>query len=101
MEPGPFRRALGRAREQQTGPWRILGIARPAAELLPELVALDDWGYPIVTAGGVPDAYSPRAPCRRGLSGAGAELAESRRSAPPASAPPPGSHGNRAPTVRR
>ena len=26
------------------------------AELLPELIELDDWGYPIVVAGGVPDA---------------------------------------------
>jgi ferredoxin len=25
------------------------------AELLPELIALDDWGYPIVRAGGVPE----------------------------------------------
>jgi ferredoxin len=25
------------------------------AELLPELIDLDDWGYPIVTAGSVPD----------------------------------------------
>jgi ferredoxin len=25
------------------------------AELLPELMDLDDWGYPIVRAGGVPD----------------------------------------------
>ena len=25
------------------------------AELLPELIGLDDWGYPIVAAGGVPD----------------------------------------------
>jgi ferredoxin len=24
------------------------------AELLPELIDLDDWGYPIVAAGGVP-----------------------------------------------
>ena len=27
------------------------------AELLPELIALDDWGYPIVAAGRVPDAF--------------------------------------------
>lgn len=25
------------------------------AELLPEVIELDDWGYPIVDAGGVPD----------------------------------------------
>jgi ferredoxin len=26
------------------------------AELLPELVRLDDWGYPIITSGEVPNA---------------------------------------------
>ena len=26
------------------------------AELLPELIDLDDWGYPIIRAGGVPDS---------------------------------------------
>ena len=26
------------------------------AELLPELIDLDDWGYPIIRDGGVPDA---------------------------------------------
>ena len=26
------------------------------AELLPELIELDDWGYPIIRAGAVPDA---------------------------------------------
>ncbi len=26
------------------------------AELLPEVIDLDDWGYPILRAGGVPDA---------------------------------------------
>jgi ferredoxin len=25
------------------------------AELLPELIALDDWGYPIITPGPIPD----------------------------------------------
>lgn len=31
------------------------------AELLPELIDLDDWGYPIVAAGGVPDDLLPHA----------------------------------------
>jgi ferredoxin len=34
------------------------------AELLPELIRLDDWGYPIVTPGPVPDhlmAHAQRA----------------------------------------
>jgi ferredoxin len=34
------------------------------AELLPELISLDDWGYPIIKAGNVPsrlDDYARRA----------------------------------------
>jgi ferredoxin len=31
------------------------------AELLPELIDLDDWGYPIVRDGGVPDALMDHA----------------------------------------
>ena len=31
------------------------------AELLPELIALDDWGYPVITPGGVPDALTEHA----------------------------------------
>ena len=31
------------------------------AELLPELVRLDDWGYPIVSPGAVPDHLMPLA----------------------------------------
>jgi ferredoxin len=31
------------------------------AELLPELIDLDDWGYPIVREGGVPDALMDHA----------------------------------------
>ena len=31
------------------------------AELLPELIRLDDWGYPIVTPGHVPDHLVPLA----------------------------------------
>ena len=31
------------------------------AELLPEFVRTDDWGYPIVTAGPVPDRLVPSA----------------------------------------
>ena len=29
------------------------------AELLPELISLDDWGYPVVAARGVPDHLLP------------------------------------------
>ena len=31
------------------------------AELLPEWIRLDDWGYPIVTEGAIPDALLPHA----------------------------------------
>jgi ferredoxin len=31
------------------------------AELLPELIRLDDWGYPILKPGTVPDALLPLA----------------------------------------
>ena len=31
------------------------------AELLPELIDLDDWGYPIVRAAGVPDTLTDHA----------------------------------------
>jgi len=31
------------------------------ADLLPELVTLDDWGYPIVSTGPVPDQLRPAA----------------------------------------
>ena len=31
------------------------------AELLPELIRLDDWGYPIIAAGSVPDHLLPLA----------------------------------------
>ena len=30
------------------------------AELLPELIRLDDWGYPIITPGPVPDPAAGR-----------------------------------------
>lgn len=36
----------------------------PCSELLPELIRLDDWGYPIITPGPVPDqlmAHAQRA----------------------------------------
>jgi ferredoxin len=31
------------------------------AELLPELIRLDDWGYPIIAAGPIPDRLAPLA----------------------------------------
>jgi ferredoxin len=31
------------------------------AELLPELIRLDDWGYPIIAPGSIPDNLLPHA----------------------------------------
>jgi len=62
FEPSARRRqgSLGGARFGRSGP--SLGIDRIrcdgrgyCAELLPELIRLDDWGYPIVSSGPVPD----------------------------------------------
>jgi ferredoxin len=46
----------------------VLGIDRIAcdgygscAELLPELIQLDEWGYPVISPGPVPDALLPHA----------------------------------------
>jgi ferredoxin len=37
------------------------------ADLVPELIELDDWGYPIIRAGAIPPAVLPHA--RRAVSG--------------------------------
>ena len=71
------------------------------AELLPELIELDDWGYPIVAAGGVPDALLDHA--RRAV--AVCPVLALRLARTPAASPPPergaaGWHGN-TPSVRR
>ena len=34
---------------------------RLCAELFPEMIRLDDWGYPIITPGAVPPALVPHA----------------------------------------
>ena len=70
------------------------------AELLPELIELDDWGYPIVAAGGVPDALLDHA--KRAVAVcpvlalrlARVAVAQPERGAA-------GWHGNRPPSVRR
>jgi ferredoxin len=36
------------------------------AELLPEAISLDDWGYPVIAAGELPEALEPLA--RRAVS---------------------------------
>ncbi len=35
--------------------------SRLCAELLPELVRLDDWGYPIIARGAIPASLQPHA----------------------------------------
>ena len=70
------------------------------AELLPELIELDDWGYPIVAAGGVPNALLDHA--RRAV--AVCPVLALRLAARPAAAPQRGAagwHGNVPSTVRR
>ncbi|MFZ0179189.1 MAG: ferredoxin [Candidatus Dormiibacterota bacterium] len=37
------------------------------ADLVPELIELDDWGYPIIRPGAVPDSVLPHA--KRAVSG--------------------------------
>jgi ferredoxin len=34
---------------------------RLCAELFPEMIRLDDWGYPIITPGAIPQALVPHA----------------------------------------
>ena len=70
------------------------------AELLPELIELDDWGYPIVAAGGVPDQLLD--PARRAVAVCPVHaLRLVRRAAPPPARGTAGWHGNTPPTVRR
>ena len=71
------------------------------AELLPELIELDDWGYPIVAAGGIPEALLDHA--KRTV--AVCPVLALRLARVPIAAPPPvrgaaGWHGNRPPSVR-
>jgi ferredoxin len=69
-------------------------------ELLPELIELDDWGYPIVAAGGIPDALLDHA--RRAV--AVCPVLALRLARIPVAPPERGAAGwpgNRPPTVRR
>src|SRR2546423_4401709 len=70
------------------------------AELLPELIELDDWGYPIVARGGVPEELVDHA--RRAV--AVCPVLALRLAPVPAAAPIRGAsawHGNRPPSGRR
>jgi ferredoxin len=70
------------------------------AELLPELIELDDWGYPIVAAGGVPDELLDHA--RRAVAVCPVlALRLARVSTTPPVRGAAGWHGNAPPTVRR
>jgi len=64
---GPTNRSWDRIDRPEARPWDAppsgLVVDRIAcdgygmcAELLPELIDLDDWGYPMIRPGGVPDA---------------------------------------------
>ncbi len=48
---------------------------RLCAELFPERIVLDDWGYPIVDPEVPADAARPRHPRGQGVPGAGAQAA--------------------------
>ena len=60
--PGPSWPPRGRASRTTRDVERLESSSIPSpatatalcAELLPELIVLDDWGYPVVAAGGVP-----------------------------------------------
>jgi ferredoxin len=70
------------------------------AELLPELIELDDWGYPIIAAGGVPDQLLDHA--RRAVAVCPVlALRLARTSTAPVQRGAAGWHGNRPPSVRR
>jgi ferredoxin len=70
------------------------------AELLPELIELDDWGYPIVAAGGVPDALLDHA--RRAVAVCPVlALRLARTPTGPVERGSAGWHGNSPPSVRR
>ena len=70
------------------------------AELLPELIELDDWGYPIVAAGGVPDHLLDHA--RRAVAVCPVlALRLARTSTAPVERGAAGWHGNTPSSVRR
>jgi ferredoxin len=70
------------------------------AELLPELIELDDWGYPIVAAGGVPDQLLDHA--RRAVAVCPVlALRLARIPAAPVERGSAGWHGNQPSSVRR
>ena len=70
------------------------------AELLPERIVLDDWGYPIVAAGGVPFKLLDHA--RRAVAVCPVlALRLARTPIAPVERGASGWHGNQPPTVRR
>ena len=69
------------------------------AELLPELIELDDWGYPIVAAGGVPNQLFDHA--RRAVAVCPVlALRLARTATAPIERGAAGRHGNAPPSVR-
>ena len=71
------------------------------AELLPELIELDDWGYPILAAGGIPDELLDHA--KRAVKVCPVLALHLRRVAdePAPERGVSGWHGNRPPAMRR
>ena len=97
---GASRRPVGPARHELVVDRIACDGFGMCAELLPEIIELDDWGYPIVASGGVPDVLVEHA--RRAV--AVCPVLALRLAARPASEPQRGAagwHGNRPPSVRR
>ena len=107
-------RRVGRAESLAAGPGDPAGAMRTelvvdriacdgfgmCAELLPELIELDDWGYPIVAAGGVPEQLLDHA--RRAVAVCPVlALRLARTSTGPVQRGAAGWHGNPPPSMRR
>lgn len=53
VAPAPARRRAGRSTKQLRVDWPQCKAHGLCHELLPELIELDEWGYPVVPSGGV------------------------------------------------
>jgi ferredoxin len=60
QRPGRRRRDGNQRRELKVNPVACAGHGM-CIELLPELISADPWGYPIISAGPVPDELLPLA----------------------------------------
>jgi ferredoxin len=96
---GTARRPAGTARHELVVDRIACDGFGMCAELLPEIVELDDWGYPIVASGGVPDELLEHA--RRAVAVCPVLALRLAARAPEPQRGAAGWHGNRAPSVRR